>query len=97
MNDGHWVGFHNINSSVRAINEMEDTGFLLDVPYHQGLIAMWEKRRVASHRVLMKYTPPDVIKNIRSKPQVSEFLKSQLDAKSIDAWSKTGKRGELKT
>jgi len=97
MEDKHWQGFHNINSSVRSINEMEDTGFLLDVPYHQGLIKMWEKRRAASHKVLMKYTPPSVIKNIRSKPQVSEFLKSQLDKASIEAWPKTDKRGQMKT
>jgi len=97
MVNGHWEGCHIINDCVRSVNEMETTGMKLDVPYHRELIEMWGKRRAVAQVVLNKYTPPGLIANIRSKKQLSEFLKTQLDKEAVAAWPKTEKTKQLQT
>ena len=91
-----WTGFRVINDAWRGTAEMEDTGMCLDIPYHKTLIAMWERRRKAAERVLRQYTPEHVIPNIRSKKQLSDFIRSTLDTGSGRGWPQTAK-GQLST
>jgi DNA polymerase-1 len=58
---------------------------------------MWGLRRDAAERVLRQHTPESVIANIRSKIQISNFLKSVLDDRAIAAWPKTDKTKQLQT
>lgn len=97
MQPNHWKGFHVINNSWRAVNECQRTGLLIDVAYHKTLIAMWERRRHAAETAFRKYVPVEHLKNIRSKKQISDFLKLILDQDAIDAWPKTAKTAQLKT
>ena len=90
-------GFAVLNDAWRATAEMEDTGMLVDAPYHQTLIRMWSLRRDTAERVLRKFTPESVIENLRSKKQLSDFLKGVLDETSARAWPATAKHGQLQT
>ena len=97
MTPERWNGFWVINEAWRAVNECEDTGLLLDVDWHRGLIAMWTKRRIAAEKAIRKLVNTQQVANIRSKKQISDFLKNLLDADSIRDWPKTDKTQQLKT
>jgi DNA polymerase I-like protein with 3'-5' exonuclease and polymerase domains len=97
LSPGQWRGFRILNDAWRATAEMEDTGLLLDVAHHEKLIRTWELRRGVAERYLRKYTPESVIENIRSKKQLSDFLKTVLDETSIRAWPSTAKTEQLQT
>ena len=97
MEEKHWNGVYVINEAWRAVNECEDTGLHIDVPYHKTLIRMWEKRRAASEKSFRKFVPDDVVKNIRSKLQISNMLKSVMDDYAIHHWPKTEKTAQLQT
>ncbi len=88
-------GFLIINNSWRAVAESEDAGFLLDVPYHETLVRMWERRQKTALNTLRKYTPPSVIANLQSKKQLSDFIKSVLGKEIIEHWPKTEKTKQL--
>lgn len=97
MTPDHWNGFHVINDAWRAVNECEDTGLLIDIPYHRKLIRMWTLRRHAAETAFRKYVPVEHIANIRSKKQISDYLKALLDEESIKSWPKTDKTEQLQT
>lgn len=97
MDDDHWRGFWPMNNCWRAVNEMQETGFLMDPLHHRKLIKMWEHRKRVSYKTLRKFTPESVIKNIDSKKQISDFLRATLDDAAVAAWPKTGKTGQLQT
>lgn len=97
MSDSQWNGFFIINDSWRAVNEIQDTGMQLDVTYHKTLIKMWEKRRTAGFKSLRKIVSEKHLKNIRSKKQLSEFLKTVVDDAAVKSWPKTAKTKQLKT
>ena len=89
------AGFYVLNDAWRGTAEMEDTGMTIDEEHHSGLINMWSLRRDVAEKVLRKYTPPDLIENLRSKKQISDFLKTVLDEISLRAWPKTDKSEQL--
>lgn len=91
------AGFYVLNDAWRGTAEMEDTGMSIDEAHHSGLINMWSLRRDVAEKVLRKYTPPDLIANLRSKKQISDFLKTVLDEISLRAWPKTDKSEQLQT
>lgn len=97
MDDDRWNGFFVINDAWRAVNECEDTGLLLDERHHEKLIDMWHKRRDAAETAFRKYVPADVVPNMRSKKQMSDFLKMILDDEAIASWPATEKTGQLST
>ena len=97
MSPQQWEGFFVINDAWRAVNECEDTGLLLDEAHHERLIAMWHRRRDAAETAFRKYIPEEAVKNMRSKKQMSDFLKSILDQESLDAWPATEKTAQLST
>jgi DNA polymerase-1 len=92
-----WDGFLVLNDAWRGTAEMEDTGMLIDAPYHQTLIDMWGRRRVVAEATLRRFTPEYLIDNLRSKKQLSDFLKTVLDEHSLRAWPATAKNGQLQT
>lgn len=96
LTDAQYDGFLVLNDSWRGTAEMEDTGMCLDVPYHKTLIAMWERRRATAERVLRHYTPESVLPNLRSKKQISDFLKTTLEPRASAAWAQTA-TGQLQT
>lgn len=97
MDDGHWNGFWNLNESWRSVNECEDTGILCDEPYHRKLIAMWTRRRDAAEKAFRKYVPREHIENLRSKKQMSDFLKLIISEEDLVSWPKTDKTQQLST
>ena len=97
MTQEHWSGFHILNGCTRAFIEMERTGFLLNVEYHQSLIDMWGKRREAAERCLRRFTDVKALPNLRSKIQISNLLKANLDDASVAAWPKTAKTQQMQT
>jgi DNA polymerase-1 len=97
MEPHHWSGFHVINDSVRAVVEMEQTGILLDIPYHKTLCDMWARRKATAIVAIRKLVPEQYLHNINSKLQLSNFLRTVLDQAAIDAWPKTEKTGQLQT
>lgn len=92
-----FAGFRVLNDAWRGTAEMEDTGMTLDTAHHERLIRMWTLRRDAAEKVLRRFTPPDRIENLRSKKQISDFLKTVLDETSLRAWPKTDKSEQLQT
>ena len=97
MTEDHWRGFFVINDAWRAVNECEDTGLLIDERHHTKLIAMWNKRRDAAEAAFRKYVPVEHVNNMRSKKQMSDFLKKILDDDAIASWPATEKTGQLST
>ena len=97
MEDCHWAGFYVINDAWRAVNECEDTGLLLDEAHHEKLIEMWHRRRDAAEAAFRKYIPVEHVPNMRSKKQMSDFLKLILDQDAIDNWPSTDKTKQLST
>jgi DNA polymerase I-like protein with 3'-5' exonuclease and polymerase domains len=91
------AGFYVLNDAWRGTAEMEDTGMTIDEEHHSGLIDMWTLRRGVAEKVLRKYTPEDLIANLRSKKQISDFLKTVMDETSLRAWPKTAKSEQLQT
>jgi DNA polymerase I-like protein with 3'-5' exonuclease and polymerase domains len=92
-----WNGFLVINDAWRGTLEMEQNALQLDVEYHKKIVALWKRKHGVAERYLRKFTPPDVIPNINSKKQISDFLKAELDEASIASWPKTGKTKQLNT
>ena len=92
--DKIWNGFLVINDAWRGTLEMELNALHVDVEYHQKIVKLWQTKHDTAERYLRKWTPPNIIANLRSRKQLSDFLKAQLDDKSIAVWPKTGKSGE---
>jgi DNA polymerase I-like protein with 3'-5' exonuclease and polymerase domains len=90
-------GFYVLNDAWRGTAEMEDTGMSIDEAHHSGLIKMWSLRRDVAEKTLRHYTPPDLIENLRSKKQLSDFIKTVMDETSLKAWPKTDKSEQLQT
>lgn len=97
MSPEQWNGFFVINETWRAVNECMDTGLKVDERYHKKLIRMWTARRDAAETAFRKYVPVEHIANIRSKKQISDFLKKLLDDDAVDSWPKTEKTSQLQT
>ena len=92
-----WAGFRVLNDAWRGTAEMEDTGMVIDERHHSRLIHMWTLRRAAAEKTLRRYTPENLIANLRSKKQLSDFIKTVLDETSLRAWPKTDKSEQLQT
>jgi DNA polymerase-1 len=97
LTKAQWDGFRVLNDAWRGTAEMEDTGMLIDERHHSRLIHMWTLRRDAAEKTLRKYTPETIIANLRSKKQLSDFIKTVLDETSMRAWPKTDKSEQLQT
>jgi DNA polymerase-1 len=95
LNDAHRKGFHVFNDAVRATAECERTGLVLDAQYHVTLVDNWKLKHATFERYLRKWTPPEVIKNLRSNPQVGRFLERELPKPLLDVWPRTDKKEEL--
>ena len=91
MNSGHWHGCMIINSAWRANIEMEETGLPLDEPYHLAIIEVWRRKQQTAERYFRRYVGVDLIKNLNSNQQMSNFLKKELHPATIESWEKTGK------
>jgi DNA polymerase I-like protein with 3'-5' exonuclease and polymerase domains len=97
LTPAQWNGFRVLNDAWRGTAEMEDTGMSIDEKHHSRLIRMWSLRRDAAEKVLRRFTPPEMIENLRSKKQLSDFIKTVLDETSLRAWPKTDKSEQLQT
>lgn len=97
LSEAQWAGFRVLNDAWRGTAEMEDTGMLIDAKHHASLIRMWTLRRDAAEKVLRRFTGEDLIANLRSKKQLSDFIKTVLDETSLRAWPKTDKSEQLQT
>lgn len=95
LTDAQWDAVDVFNDAVRGTMECEKTGLILDADYHEINIKRWEMKLENAVRCVRRYTPKSVIDNLNSKKQVSDFIKSQLDQESLNAWPETGKRGWL--
>lgn len=96
LTPGQFRGFEVINSAWRGTLEMEETGLILDCEYHKKLVKWWTYKHSTAERYLRKWAPESVLKNVRSKPQLTKFFKENiLDEEAFKAWPKTGKRGDL--
>jgi len=95
LTDDHKRGFHVFNDAVRATVEAERTGLVLDAEYHSTLVEIWKLKHATFERYLRKWTPPSIIKNLRSNPQVGRFLERELPEALLRVWPRTEKRGEL--
>lgn len=89
---GAWI----MQDAVRATVECEDTGLELDIDYHKVNIARWSMKSRATLYTLRRWTGKDVIGNLNSKKQVSDWLKTQLGEKALKLWPKTEKAEQLK-
>mgnify|MGYP000898908902 CR=1 FL=1 len=83
------------NSSVRGTVEAQKTGLYLDQDYHEGTVALWEIKRDTFERYLRKYTPTNIIANLRSDQQIGKYLEQILDPKVIADWPKTDKKKQM--
>jgi DNA polymerase I-like protein with 3'-5' exonuclease and polymerase domains len=90
-----WRGFLVINDAWRGTLEMQQTGLQLDVAYHATLVAHWQKKHDLCERYLRRWTPDNVLPNLRSKKQISDFLKRELSPATVAAWPKTEAREQL--
>ena len=95
MTPAQWNGFEILNDAAASFSEMEDTGLELDVAHHAMLLRMWEMRVAASEAAIRKRVPTKHLQNIRSRKQVSDFIKSILDEASIASWPQTPKTKQL--
>jgi len=94
---GHMAGAKILDDCWRAINQMNETGLLLDVEHHTMLVETWQRRSDVAYRYLRKLTPFMTIANLGSKKQVSDWLKSVLPAEIIENWpTTTSKRNNRK-
>lgn len=96
LTDEQWQAVDVFNDCVRGTIECEDTGLQLDVDLHQENCDIWEMKKRLMEKVLRRYTPEHIIKNLNSAKQVGKFIESQLDRESLLAWPKTEKKKELK-
>jgi hypothetical protein len=83
------------NDAVRATAECERTGLVLDHKYHSTLVETWRLKHGTFERYLRRWTPPEVIKNLRSNPQVGRFLEKELPKELLSVWPRTEKKEEL--
>jgi len=90
-----WCGFLVINDAWRGTLEMEQTGLQLDVKYHATLVKHWTMKRDICERYLRKWTPQNILENLQSKKQISDFLKQELSPHTVALWPKTEARGQL--
>ena len=95
--DGQKHGAMMINSSVRATITSEKYGLVLDPVYHAQVVKIWEMKHGTFTRFLRRYVSERTIPNLRSKLQISNFLKAELPQAMIDVWPKTEKTGQLQT
>jgi DNA polymerase I-like protein with 3'-5' exonuclease and polymerase domains len=80
-----------LNSAWRGTYFMEDCGLNLDVDYHQTLIDMCERKRDTAEGYIRKFTPVETITNLKSGPQIGQFLESVLDKEAVRKWPRTEK------
>lgn len=85
-----------LQDAVRPTVECEDTGIGLDPDYHRVSIRRWESKARTMAYQLRRRTPANVIPNLASKKQISDFLKTQLGEKALAIWPKTEKTEQLK-
>ncbi len=90
-----WRGFLVINEAWRGTLEMEQTGLQLDVDYHKTLVDHWTMKRDLCERYLRRFVSEAEIKNLQSKTQISNFLKRELDDRTIALWPKTESTKQL--
>lgn len=82
--------------AVRPTMECEQTGMVLDVDYHAKNIAKWQMKQQICLRKLRKFTPENVIHNLNSDKQVSDFLLTQIGQGLKSVWPRTEKKRQLK-
>lgn len=95
LTDDQYKSVKVFNDCVPAVVEIEQTGMILDIEQHRKNIARWQRGLKVATYTLRRMVPKSALDNLNSKPQVSEFIKSQLDNASLAAWPKTGKREQL--
>ncbi|MDB4725916.1 DNA polymerase [bacterium] len=92
---GRWGAFGMINDMVPAVIEMEDSGMLLDVKYHQTLIDAWEKARDERVASIREMVTEDEVKKINSNVQWSDYFARNMPDSFLRGWPRTEKSGHL--
>lgn len=95
MTDGHWRGFRVFNDAIRANTDMEESGLYLYTDIHEKNCKIWERKQKTTLKYFQRFTPPSIIANPNSKPQVSNFLKRELHPDVVEQWPQTAKTKQL--
>jgi DNA polymerase I len=78
----------------QPIAMMELNGIAFNTEAHGKLMAAWEKEKEDVKGVLKDLMGPEL--NFASNPQISDWMKNNLDADVLEKWPKT-KKGQLQT
>ena len=95
--EGRWSATKLFNDMVPAVIEMEDTGMLLDHPYHKRLISDWTRVQEKKLRVIRKFVSEDDVANVDSNNQWSDFFARIMPDAFLRGWPRTEKTGQLQT
>lgn len=96
LTDDIYNAMETMDGCVRPTVECEDTGLTLDIPLHQISIDRWARKQEIAFKRVRNWTPPEMISNLNSNKQVSDFLKGALPKETIALWPKTEKTEQLK-
>ena len=90
-----WGGFHTLNDMYPAVIEMEDAGMLLDHKAHTVLMDSWAKIKFQKVNDIRKMVSEDLVKNVNSDAQWSDYFSRNCPDTFINSWPKTEKTGQL--
>ena len=79
----------------KSIAQLELNGIHFNLEAHEELIIGWEIEMKAAEEDLRQLIGPDL--NPASGPQLSSWLKENLDEETLGRWPRTEKSGHLKT
>lgn len=81
--------------AVRATVECEQTGMVLDVPYHEKNISKWTMKQSLMLKRVRNWTNENLLPNPGSDKQVSDLIKKQISGPLLNMWPKTAKTEQL--
>jgi len=84
------------DEAVRPTLECEAEGIKLNIPYHRGLVSVWDKKFKIAEAVLRRFTPKEIITNLGSDVQIGKFLENELPEHLLAKWPRTTKKKRLK-
>ena len=91
----HLEGLEMFDEMVPAVIEMEEAGFMLDIPKHRKLIKAWEKERDNRLRKIRRAVSEDEVKKITSDVQWSDYFSRHMPDEVLAVWPRTEKTGQL--
>lgn len=85
-----------LNEAVRPTLECEETGMVLDTAAHTLNIQKWKKRMKTALFICRRFTPEQVLGNLGSDKQVSDYLLATLPKEVTRDWPRTEAKKQLK-